>query len=65
MEIRELSMLTALAFIVIILASGGARAYFKHKFDVSEHMDDVQRALLKNQRAKQRLHNAQHLSYHS
>lgn len=65
MEIRELSMMTAFAIIVIILVSGGARAYFKHKFDVSEHMDDVQRALLKNQRAKQRLHNAQHLSHHS
>lgn len=64
MEIRELSMLTALAFIAIILLSGGARAYFKHKFDVSEHLDEVTRALQKNKKAKQRLHNVQHLSHH-
>lgn len=64
MEIRELSMLTALAFIAIILLSGGARAYFKHRFDVSEHLDDVARALQKNKKAKQRLHSVQHIQHH-
>lgn len=64
MEIRELSMLTALAFIGIILLSGGARAYFKHRFDVSGHLDDVARALQKNKKAKQRLHNVQTSTHH-
>lgn len=64
MELGELSMLTAFAFMVIILVSGGARAYFKHKFDVSEHLQEVNRALQKNKRAKQRLHNAQ-ITHHS
>lgn len=65
MELGELSMLTAFAFIVIILASGGARAYFKHKFDVSEHLQEVNRALQKNKRAKQSLHNVQQITHHS
>lgn len=64
MEIRELSMLTALGFIVIILLSGGARAYFKRRFDVSEHLDEVARALQKNKKAKQRLHSVQHIQHH-
>lgn len=64
MELGELSMLTALAFIVIILVSGGARTYFKHKFDVSEHLEDVARALQKNKKAKQRLHSVQHTPHH-
>lgn len=64
MELGELSMLTALAFIVIILVSGGARTYFKHRFDVSEHLEDVARALQKNKNAKQRLHNVQHTPHH-
>lgn len=64
MEIRELSMMTALGIIVIILVSGGARTYFKHKFDVSEHLDEVARALQKNKRAKQRLHNVQTTTHH-
>ncbi len=57
--IEELSMMTATAIIVIILLSGGARAYFRRKFDVSEHFDDVQKALARNHKAKQRLHNVQ------
>lgn len=64
MEIRELSMMTALSIIVIILLSGGARTYFKRKFDVSEHLEDVARALQKNRKAKQRLHNVQHIHNH-
>lgn len=64
MEIRELSMMTALAIIVIILLSGGARTYFKRKFDVSEHLEEVTRALQKNKRAKQRLHNVQTTTHH-
>lgn len=65
MEIGELSMLTAFALIAIILLSGGARAYFRHKFDVSEHLEEVQRALQKNRKAKQRLHNVQQITNHS
>lgn len=65
MELGEISMMTAFAFIVIILISGGARTYFKHKFDVSEHLQNVERALQKNQRAKQRLHRVQSSSHHS
>lgn len=64
MGIQELSMLTALAFIGIILLSGGTRAYFKRRFDVSEHLDDVSRALQKNKKAKQRLHSVQHIQHH-
>ena len=64
MEIRELSMFTALAFIVIILLSGGARTYFKRRFDVSEHLEEVSRALQKNKKAKQRLHSVQHIQHH-
>lgn len=64
MEIGELSMMTALAIIVIILLSGGARTYFKRKFDVSEHIEELQSALQKNKKAKQRLHNVQHIPHH-
>lgn len=64
MGIQELSMLTALAFMVIILLSGGARTYFKRRFDVSEHLDDVSRALQKNKKAKQRLHSVQTITHH-
>lgn len=65
MGLGELSMLTALSFMFIILLSGGARTYFKHKFDVSEHLDEVNRALQKNKKAKQRLHNVQQITHHS
>ena len=55
--VTELSMLTALAIIIIILLSGGSRLYFKRKFDVSEHIAEVAAAAKRNQAAKQRLHN--------
>lgn len=59
MEIWEASMLTAFAIIAIILLSGGARAYFKRKYDTSEHFRSVELALNRNQKVKQRLHNVQ------
>ena len=59
MEVVELSMLTAFAILAIILLSGGARAYFKHKYDTSEHFKSVEQALNRNQKVKQRLHNVQ------
>ena len=37
-------MMTALAFIVIIMISGLVRRYFRHRFDVQEHLTRVDRA---------------------
>lgn len=59
MDGATLSMATAAIIIAIILLSGGARAYFRHKFDVTEHIDAVTRAAQRQQKAKQRLHNVQ------
>lgn len=54
-----ISMMTALAFIVIILLSGACRLYFRHKFDPSEHIADVAAAVGRHKAAKTRLHNVQ------
>lgn len=59
MEIGEISMLTALAFIAIILLSGGARTYFKRKYDTSAHLKKLDQALARNAKGKQRLHDVQ------
>lgn len=59
MEIGEISMLTAFAFIVIILFSGGARTYFKRKYDTSEHLKKLDKAIALNAKGKQRLHDVQ------
>lgn len=59
MEVAELSMMTATAITVIILLSGGARTYFKRKYDTSEHFKSVDDAINRNQKVKQRLHNVQ------
>lgn len=56
----EISMLTALVIIVIILASGGARQFFKRKFDVSDELKLIDEATKRHSIAKQRLHNVQH-----
>lgn len=53
------SMLTAAVIIFIILISGGFRAYFRHKFDVSEHIESVAQAARRQQNAKTRLQNVQ------
>lgn len=37
-------MMTALAFIVIIVISGLSRKYFRRRFDVQEHLTKVDRA---------------------
>ena len=57
---QVISMVTALVLIGIILLSGGFRTYFRHKFDVTQHLDNVARAAQRQQKAKQRLHNVQH-----
>lgn len=54
-----LSMLTALVIIVIILVSGSFRIWIRHKFDVTEHLDAVAEAALRQQKAKTRLSNVQ------
>lgn len=59
MGIWEASMLTAFIIIAIILLSGGARQYFKHKYSPQEHIDALQSALARNAKGKQRLHNVQ------
>ena len=54
------SMVTALVIIAMILVSGGCRIYIRKKFDPSEHIDDIDAAIKRQNIAKTRLHNAQH-----
>lgn len=61
MEIGELSMLTAFVIIAIILLSGGARTYFKHKYDPSKHLEKMQQAIARNDKGKRRIHNVHSL----
>lgn len=56
----EISMLTAFILTTVILISGGARTYFRHKFDVSEEFKLLNDATRRHSHAKQRLHNVQH-----
>jgi len=56
----EISMLTAFIIICIILLSGGARMYFKRKFDITPELKMIQDATDRHTKAKQRLHNVQH-----
>lgn len=51
--------MAALIIIVIILISGGARIYFRKKFDVREHFDAIDAAARRQNIAKTRLHNVQ------
>lgn len=57
--IAELINMAALIIIVIILISGGARIYFRRKFDVREHFDAIDAAARRQTIAKTRLHNVQ------
>lgn len=51
--------MAALIIIGIILISGGARIYFRKKFDVREHFDAIDAAARRQNIAKTRLHNVQ------
>lgn len=55
--IAELIDMAALIIIGIILISGGARIYFRKKFDVSEHFEALEAAARRQNIAKTRLHN--------
>jgi len=57
--IAELINMAALIIIGIILISGGARIYFRKKFDVSEHFEALEAAARRQNIAKTRLHNVQ------
>lgn len=50
LAIRQANMMTALAFIVIIVISGLVRKYFRHKFDVQEHLTKVDRAYIRHEK---------------
>lgn len=54
-----ISMLASLSIIVIILISGGARIWIHRKFDVSEHFENIDNAVKRQQLAKRKLHNVQ------
>jgi hypothetical protein len=56
-----ISMVSALVIIAIILVSGGARMYFRHKYDVTEHFKDIDAATARQNIAKTRLHNVQQI----
>lgn len=53
------SMVTAFVIIAIILVSGGARMFFRKRFDVTEHFQNIDAATQRQQQAKMRLHNVQ------
>ncbi len=57
--IMELINMAALIIIGIILISGGARMYFRRKFDPSEHLQTLDAAIKRQNIAKTRLHNVQ------
>lgn len=59
MIIAELINMAALIIIGIILISGGARMYFRKKFDISEHLQNIDAAARRQNLAKTRLHNVQ------
>ena len=54
-----ISMITALVLISIVLISGGARMYFRRKFDISDELNMLDAAAKRQHNARQRLHNAQ------
>lgn len=56
----EISMLTALVIIVIILASGVSRRYIKRKFDIADELKMIDKANARHTIAKQGLQNAHH-----
>jgi hypothetical protein len=43
-------MLSAILLIVILLISGCFRIYFKHKYDVTGHLREVERASLRHEK---------------
>jgi hypothetical protein len=53
------SMLIAFTIIVIILLSGGARIWFRRKFDPTEHILEIDKAVKRQQLAKRNLHSVQ------
>ena len=55
-----INMATAFIIIVIILSSGGARVYFRKKFNISEELKLIDQATQRHSQAKRKLHNAQH-----
>lgn len=60
MEVAAISMATALTIIVIILFSGGARMYFRRKFNISDELKSIDEATKRHARANRRLHNVKH-----
>lgn len=55
-----ISMFTAFIIISIILVSGTARTYFRHKFNIDEHVGQINEAVKRQETAKKRLHDVQH-----
>jgi len=53
------SMLAAATIIGIILISGGARMWVRKKFDVTEHFENIDKAVQRQQLAKRKLHSVQ------
>ncbi len=53
------SMLAAATIIAIILISGGARMWVQKKFDVTEHFENIDKAVQRQQLAKRKLHSVQ------
>lgn len=49
-------MITALVIIAIILVSGGFRTYFKKKYDVTNHLEEVKRATRHNKEVRLKTH---------
>lgn len=58
--VMVINMFTAFMLIVIVLVSGGARTYFRRKFDPSEHIAQINKAVQRQEIAKRKLHNVQH-----
>lgn len=58
--VAEISMLTAFTLIIVILISGGARTFFRRKFNVDDELRLIDAAAKRHSQAKQRLHNVQH-----
>lgn len=51
------SMFIAATLIAIILVGGGSRFYFRRKFDVTPHLDAIDKAVNHQKLEKRKLHN--------
>ena len=56
MTIEVASMMTAVTIIVIILLSGASRIYIRHKFDVTAHIKEVERAAKRHEQVTSHTH---------